>query len=200
MSTKDKPGLVESLLAQRQQTLAPVLKELDLEAGCGNALLPILVPGWLLDKHHICVHPALRPDADSIAAFLTFIRLRYSMFEARQMGEKLDEAGPILKDLHFTNIQSYVSPPKKTSRPIYHSFTNISCNSFCISQGGYNYECREVDSGTRYLRRSLVGRTSQEKLLGIIVFRTINRSSLLFLSLAQVKSRQLELNLNQLLS
>ena len=63
-----------------------------------------------------------------------------------------------------------------------------------------NYECREVDSGTRYLRRRLVGRTSEEKLLGIIVFRTINRSSFLILSLAQVKSRQLELNLNQLLS
>ena len=54
----------------------------------------------------------MRPDADSIAAFLTFIRLRYSMFEARQMGEKLDEAVPILKDLHFTNIHSYVSAPK----------------------------------------------------------------------------------------
>ena len=57
----------------------------------------------------------MRPAADSIAALLTFIRRRFSMFEARQRGEKVEEASPILKVLHFTNIHRYLSGQKKTA-------------------------------------------------------------------------------------
>ena len=126
----------------------------------------------------------MRPDADSIAAFLTFIRRRYSMFEARQRGEKLDEASPILKNMHFTNIHRYVSAPKRPAGQLMGDLTlfgkEFSQISVVIVFASVNYECREVDSGTRYLRRRLVGRSNQEQLLMIIVFRTINRSSLLF--------------------
>ena len=44
MSEKTKPGVVEGILTS--QKLVSVLSELDLEPGCGNALLSILPPGW----------------------------------------------------------------------------------------------------------------------------------------------------------
>ena len=104
------------------------------------------------------------------------------MFEARQMGEKLDEACPILTSMHFTNIHRYVSAPKRPAGQFMGDLTFFGKEFSQISVvfASVNYECREVDSGTRYLRRSLVGRSIQEQLLMIIVFRTINRSSFLF--------------------
>ena len=46
--------------------------------------------------------------ADSVAAFLIFIRTRYSMFEARQLGEKQQRVSPVFRDLHFTNIHRFL--------------------------------------------------------------------------------------------
>ena len=37
------------------------------------------------------------------------------------------------------------------------------------------FSCREADTGTRYLRRRLLERSSEEMVLGIIVYRTVNR-------------------------
>ena len=47
--------------------------------------------------------------ADSVAAFLIFIRTRYSMFEARQLGEDGIRVAPVFRDLHFTNIHRFLS-------------------------------------------------------------------------------------------
>ena len=47
--------------------------------------------------------------ADSVAAFLIFIRTRYSMFEARQWGDDEIRVAPVFRDLHFTNIHRFFS-------------------------------------------------------------------------------------------
>ena len=189
MSTKDK--LVTSLLAQ--QNLAPVLKALNLEPGCGDVLLSIMPSGWqsithslyitgnlflrIPNKRHICVHPDMGTAVDSVAAFFTFMQRRFSMFEARQRGQKPNLTCPILNDLHFTNIHRYVAMLIYSWPCIllenYH-LELVLQQSRCLTIDKHHY-CREVDTGTRYLRRRLVGRNDQEKLLGIIVFRTINR-------------------------
>ena len=47
--------------------------------------------------------------ADSVAAFLIFIRTRYSMFEARQWEEEHQHRiSPVFRDLHFTNIHRFL--------------------------------------------------------------------------------------------
>ena len=140
-----------------------------------NKWKPIL--GNSKQTSYICVHQYMGSAADSVAAFFTFKRQRFAMFEARQRGQKPNVTCPILNDLHFTNIHRYVA------RLIHSLPCNLLDNyhlelvlqqSRCLTIDRHNY-CREVDSGTRYLRRRLVGRNDQEKLLGIIVFRTINR-------------------------
>ena len=47
--------------------------------------------------------------ADSVAAFLFFIRIRYSMFEARQWGEDQERSShsEVFRVLHFTNIHRF---------------------------------------------------------------------------------------------
>ena len=47
--------------------------------------------------------------ADSVAAFLMFIRTRYSMFEARQWREEHLRVSPVFRDLHFTNIHRFLN-------------------------------------------------------------------------------------------
>ena len=59
--------------------------------------------------------------ADSVAAFLIFIRTRYSMFEARQWGEEQQIVSPVFRDLHFTNI---------------HRFLNCCGLQYIVLQGG----------------------------------------------------------------
>ena len=48
--------------------------------------------------------------ADSVAAFLFFIRIRYSMFEARQWGEDQERSShsEVFRVLHFTNIHRFL--------------------------------------------------------------------------------------------
>jgi len=136
-----KAGIVDNLLKQNRiapdthcNSLYPksslkVLRALRLDPGCGEPLVDAnLLPG-----------SARGIIADSVAAFLIFIRTRYSMFEARQWGEDGIRVAPVFRDLHFTNIH------------------------------------READTGTQYLRRRLIGRTREEQVLGIIVYRTVNR-------------------------
>lgn len=138
----DKPAIVRNLFVQKKEAIhtdrnfysyprssLKVLTALGLGIGCGDPLVAAnLLPG-----------AAKGVIADSVAAFLIFIRTRYSMFEARQWGEKQQRVSPVFRDLHFTNIH------------------------------------READTGTRYLRRRLIGRSGEETLLGIIVYRTVNR-------------------------
>jgi len=138
-----KAGIVDNLSKQIRIETAPethsnssypksslkVLSALGLEPGCGKPLVDAnLLPG-----------SARGVRADSVAAFLIFIRTRYSMFEARQWGDDAIRVAPVFRDLHFTNIH------------------------------------READTGTQYLRRRLLGRTMEEQVLGIIVYRTVNR-------------------------
>jgi len=138
-----KAGIVDNLLRQNPMEIAPdthrsssypisslkVLGALGLGPGCGEPLVDAnLLPG-----------SAKGVMADSVAAFLIFIRTRYSMFEARQWGDDAIRVAPVFRDLHFTNIH------------------------------------READTGTQYLRRRLIGRTTKEQVLGIIVYRTVNR-------------------------
>lgn len=136
-----KAGIIDNLLKQDQIALdthrsssypkssLKVLRALGLYPGCGEPLVDAnLLPG-----------SARGVKADSVAAFLIFIRTRYSMFEARQWGDDEIRVAPVFRDLHFTNIH------------------------------------READTGTQYLRRRLLGRTMEEQVLGIIVYRTVNR-------------------------
>jgi len=130
-----KAGIVDNLLKQTHSNSSypksslKVLSALGLEPGCGEPLVDAnLLPG-----------SARGVRADSVAAFLIFIRTRYSMFEARQWGDDAIRVAPVFRDLHFTNIH------------------------------------READTGTQYLRRRLLGRTMEEQVLGIIVYRTVNR-------------------------
>ena len=48
--------------------------------------------------------------ADSVAAFVFFIRTRYSMFEARQWGEDQERSShsEVFRVLHFTNIHRFL--------------------------------------------------------------------------------------------
>ena len=97
------------------------------------------------------------------------------MFEARRAGEEGPRVHRILEETHFTNIHRYVSAPKRPAGQFMGDLTlfgkEFSQISVVIVFASVNYECREVDSGTRYLRRRLIGRSIQEQLLMIIVFR-----------------------------
>ena len=68
----------------------------------------------------------------SAAAFFTFMQQRFSMFEARQRGQKPNLTCPILNDLHFTNIHRYVARLIHTKLAIF--WTTIIWNYFCNNQ------------------------------------------------------------------
>ena len=75
-----------------------------------------------------------------VCAFLKFIRVRFSIFEARVRGEELQfKISPIFRDLHFTNIhrQNYDLPctsligviDQRQNQFIEHPLTNFDWQS-----------------------------------------------------------------------
>merc|ERR1719365_516460 len=95
----EKPSIVKNLMGQEEKATQTyprsslkVLTALELEPNCGDPLIAAnLLPG-----------AARGVIADSVAAFLIFIRTRYSMFEARQWEEEhLHGISPVFRDLHF---------------------------------------------------------------------------------------------------
>jgi len=132
-TTSSKTSIVTTIsLASKSSSKSSkpaVLEVLGLEEGCGARL----VQANLLSTKKLGV------SADIVASFITFISLRYRMFEARQAGEKAPLVHRILEETHFTNIH------------------------------------RELDTGTRYLRYHLRGRSAQEKVFAIVLYRAVNR-------------------------
>merc|ERR1719153_1851715 len=108
-----KTGIIDNLLKQNRiesaadthcnswypKSSLKVLRALRLDPGCGEPLVDAnLLPG-----------AAKGVIADSVAAFLIFIRTGYSMFEARQWGEEHQRVSPVFRDLHFTNIHRFLN-------------------------------------------------------------------------------------------